>query len=157
MQSMMVYAKSARHLGEGLVAIPARARAENALGQYRLQKGESEESSLACANEMLTACAMAVEKISKVCFSFAMVLLGIIGSLHAQTPLHDPNLHTAGPEALQQLQMNEFGKRLSKIAKPTTQGDACVSTWHRILGGALAKGDMKSSKQSLYLFAIQAR
>jgi hypothetical protein len=51
----------------------------------------------------LTACAMAVEKISKVCFSFAMVLLGIIGSLYAQTPLHDPNLHTASPEALQQL------------------------------------------------------
>ena len=28
--------------------------------------------------------------------------LGIIGSLHAQTPLHDPNLYTASPEALQQ-------------------------------------------------------
>ena len=59
----------------------------------------------------LTACAMAVEKISKVCFSFAMVLLGIIGSLHAQTPLHDPNLHTASPEALQQLS----NERLSLI------------------------------------------
>ena len=42
----------------------------------------------------LTACAMAVKKTSKVWFSFAIVLLLTTGSLHAQTPLHDPNLHT---------------------------------------------------------------
>jgi hypothetical protein len=32
-----------------------------------------------------------------------MALLLTTGSLHAQTPLHDPNLHTVSPEALRQL------------------------------------------------------
>jgi hypothetical protein len=41
--------------------------------------------------------------ISNVCFSFIMALLLTTGSLHAQTPLHDPNLHTVSPEALRQL------------------------------------------------------
>jgi hypothetical protein len=55
---------------------------------------------------------MAVGKISTVCFPFAMVLLGIIGSLHAQTPLHDPNLHTASPEALQELSNDRVRQKI---------------------------------------------
>ena len=42
-------------------------------------------------------------KISKAYFVLAVDLLGSIGSLGAQAPLHDPNLPTASPEALQQL------------------------------------------------------
>ena len=73
----------------------------------------------------LTACAMAVEKISKVCFSFAMVLLGIIGSPHAQTPLHDPNLHTASPEALQQLSNERVRQKIIEDSQ-TRYAGRCV-------------------------------
>jgi hypothetical protein len=45
----------------------------------------------------------AMGKISKAYFVLAVDLLGSIGSLRAQAPLHDPNLPTASPEALQQL------------------------------------------------------
>jgi hypothetical protein len=73
----------------------------------------------------LTACAMALEKISKVWFPFAMVLFLTTGSPHAQTPLHDPNLHTASPEALQQLSNERVRQKIIEDSQ-TRYAGRCV-------------------------------
>ena len=57
-------------------------------------------------------CPIAIGKISKVSFLFAVILLGLIGSLAAQTPLHDPNLPTVSPEVLQQLSNERVRQRI---------------------------------------------
>jgi hypothetical protein len=69
-----------------------------------------------------------VEMISNVCFSFIMALLLTTGSLHAQTPLHDPNLHTVSPEALRQLSNDRARQKIIEDSLAVTQGDACVNT-----------------------------
>jgi hypothetical protein len=51
-------------------------------------------------------------KISKVCFLFAAVQLGLIRSLVAQPPLHDPNLPTVSPEALRQLSNSRIRQKI---------------------------------------------
>src|SRR3984957_16745022 len=73
----------------------------------------------------LTACAMAVEMISKVCFSFTLALPLTTGSLLAQTPLHDPNLHTVSPEALQQLSNERVRQKIIEDSQARYAG-RCV-------------------------------
>jgi hypothetical protein len=70
----------------------------------------------------------AMGKISKAYFVLAVDLLGSIGSLGAQAPLHDPNLPTASPEALQQLSDSRVRQKIMENSQAHYVGRACAST-----------------------------